>query len=67
MRPLRRALVMSTLTVSVLAFSMAVNADHATRPHTRNIHAPPRDERADAPALSPAYPSAGRPESACSR
>lgn len=39
MRPLRRALVMSTLTVSVLAFPMAVNADHATRPHTKNIHA----------------------------
>lgn len=39
MRVLRRTLVLIALAVGLLAFPLAAAADHATRPHTQNIHA----------------------------
>lgn len=37
--PLRVSMMLVLLTVGVLVFPPAAGADHATRPHTRNIHA----------------------------
>jgi len=39
MRRSTRALVLGMLAVGLLAFPLAAGADHATRPHTPNIHA----------------------------
>ncbi len=39
MRLLPRALVLSACAIGLLAFPLAAAADHATRPHTPNIHA----------------------------
>jgi hypothetical protein len=39
MRPLPRLLVLGACALAVLAFPLAAAGDHATRPHTPNIHA----------------------------
>ena len=39
MRSLRKAPVLGALVLALLAFPLVAAADHATRPHTQNIHA----------------------------